>query len=142
MSTCPHRPKFTGKDYDPTAAAREEKERRERRHKTAMENKQAKELAECTFKPAVSRKSVELLQETGKERPSLHTPNKSPSRMKTAYKGTELQVLCLRLIQQRLIQHCEPYVESTQLGASRFTDGQSCPRMSFSSHASERPILS
>jgi len=79
----------SGKDYDPTAAAREEKERRELRHKTAMEKKQAKEQAECTFRPAVSRKSVELLQQTQKERPSLHSPVKTPSRQ--AYKGPNVQ---------------------------------------------------
>ena len=89
----------TGKDYDPTAAAREEKERRERRHKAAMEKKQEKELAGCTFKPAVSRKSVELCNSTQKERPSLHSPVKTPSRM--TYKGPETQVCtyaCMYLI--------------------------------------------
>jgi hypothetical protein len=50
---------MSGREYNPTAAAREEKERRERLHKAAMEIKKAKELAECTFKPSVSRKSLE-----------------------------------------------------------------------------------
>ena len=80
----------TGKDYDPTAAAREDRERRERRHKAAMEKRQEKELADCTFKPAVSRRSVELQHTIQKERPSLHSPIKTPSRM--AYKGPAAQV--------------------------------------------------
>lgn len=79
-----------GKDYDPTAAAREEKERRELRHRAAMEKKQAKEFAECTFKPTVSRKSVEMLQTTHKERPSLHTPGRGNSR--TTYQGQQTLV--------------------------------------------------
>jgi hypothetical protein len=80
----------TGKDYDPTAAAREEKERREKRHKEAMEKKERKEMESCTFKPAVSRRSMELLQTVQKDRPSLHSPVRTPSRM--SYKGPELQV--------------------------------------------------
>eukprot|EP00802_Teleaulax_amphioxeia_P009071 Tamp_09087.p1 GENE.Tamp_09087~~Tamp_09087.p1 ORF type:complete len:486 (+),score=122.48 Tamp_09087:39-1460(+) len=79
----------SGKDYDPTAAAREEKERREKRHKEAMEKKERKEMESCTFKPAVSRRSMELLQTVQKDRPSLHSPVRTPSRM--SYKGPELQ---------------------------------------------------
>jgi hypothetical protein len=78
-----------GKDYDPTAAAREERERRERRHKAAMEKKEQKELEACTFKPTVSRRSMELLQTVQKDRPSLHSPVRTPSRM--SYKGEEVK---------------------------------------------------
>ena len=85
---------LAGKDYDATAAAREEKERRELRHQAAMEKKRAKEFAECTFKPAVSRKSVEMLQTTHKERASLHTPGKS--NLRTTYTGQATQVPALK----------------------------------------------
>ena len=87
---------MSGKDYDPTAAAREEKERRELRHKAAMEKRLAKEFAECTFKPTVSRRSVEMLQTMHKERPSLHTPGKSS--LKTTYSGQNTQVFVLTLV--------------------------------------------
>jgi len=43
---------LAGKFYDPTAAAREEKDRREGRHKTAMEKKQARE--KLLFRPSKS----------------------------------------------------------------------------------------
>ena len=56
-----------------------------------MEKKQAKEFAECTFKPTVSRKSVEMLQTTHKERPSLHTPGKG--NLRTTYKGEQTLVM-------------------------------------------------
>ena len=43
---------LAGKFYDPTAAAREEKDRREGRHRTAMEKKQARE--KLLFRPSKS----------------------------------------------------------------------------------------
>ena len=78
---------LTGKGYDPTKAAREERDRREKRHQEAMAKREEKERAACTFKPAVSRRSVELLQTVHKERPALHSPFSHRTPAKGSYKG-------------------------------------------------------
>ena len=59
---------------DPVKEAEDRKERRLAANKKAMEKRQAMELSECTFKPAISKKSLKIGGSARSSWPSLHEP--------------------------------------------------------------------
>jgi hypothetical protein len=72
-------PSANGKMFDATSAAIAEKEKRQAANEEAMARRKAKELEECTFKPSLSRKSLDLLAHSKRERPALHERSASSS---------------------------------------------------------------
>ena len=76
-----HSPKISS---DPVKQAVESKERRAAANRKAVERRLALELSECTFKPAISKKSLNIASYARSSWPSLHEPKsvKSQEEMK------------------------------------------------------------
>eukprot|EP00960_Hanusia_phi_P064359 765770-Hanusia_phi.AAC.4 len=64
--------KVSAKNYDATRACKDEKERREQMHLAAVQRKEEKEMKACTFKPEISRRSIEIVN--NKPRQSVTSP--------------------------------------------------------------------
>ena len=64
--------KVSTKSYDATKASKEERERREQKHLAAVQRKEEKEMKACTFKPEISRRSMEIAN--SKPRQSVVSP--------------------------------------------------------------------
>ena len=60
------------KVFDVSSAVQAEKEKMQARNAEAITRRMQKELQECTFQPSISKKSLDLLAQSKRERIAVH----------------------------------------------------------------------